>query len=86
MDLSQSVINELAVAWMRLHRTAAQPHLEFMIRKMQHSDCDGAADYRRVLDAVRACQSAMGERDSAVLADSVAGSVAITASHLRGEG
>lgn len=60
MGLTQSVINELAVAWMRLHRTAAQPHLEFMIKKMQQSDCDGAADYRRVLDAVRARQSAKG--------------------------
>lgn len=70
MGLSQSAIDELAVAWMRLHRTAAQPHLEFMIKKMQQSDCDGVADYRRVLDAVRASESAMGERAGAILADS----------------
>ena len=69
MGLSKSTIDELAVAWMRLHRTAAQPHLEFMIKKMQQSDCDGA-DYRRVLDAVRASESAKGERASALLADS----------------
>ena len=55
MDLSQAVIDELARCWIGLHRSAAQPHLELMIKQMQRSgDVHGANDYARVLDAVRA--------------------------------
>lgn len=58
MDLSQAVIDELARCWMRLHRSAAQPHLELMIKQMRRSgDVHGAADYARVLEAVRAKES-----------------------------
>jgi hypothetical protein len=55
VHLSQSVIDELAYSWVRLHRSAARAHLEFMILNMRRSgDADGAINYSRVLDAIRA--------------------------------
>ena len=57
MNLSQSVIDDLAVTWIRLHRSAAAPHLEHMIQQMRRSgDRDGVANYARLLKAVLAIQ------------------------------
>jgi hypothetical protein len=57
MNLSQSVIDDLAVTWIGLHRSAAPPHLEHMIEEMrQTGDVDGVANYARLLKAVLAIQ------------------------------
>lgn len=57
MLLSQPVIDDLAAAWIRLHRVAAPPHLEHMIAQMRRSgDTDGASNYARLLTAVLAIQ------------------------------
>ena len=57
MNLSQSVIDDLAVTWIGLHRSAAPPHQERMIEQMrQTGDVDGVANYARLLTAVLAIQ------------------------------
>lgn len=57
MNLSQPVIDDLAAAWIRLHRSAAPPHLQYVIEQMRRSgDTDGATNYARLLTAVLAIQ------------------------------
>ncbi len=65
MHLSQAAVEELARCWLRLYRSAAEPHLELMISQRRRSgDPDGAADYARILRAVRLGEEA---REAAVL-------------------
>lgn len=55
MHISQSVIQDLACAWIEFHGSAAAPHLELMIIQMRRAgDGDGVTNYARVLKAVRA--------------------------------
>lgn len=57
MHLSETVIDDLARAWVELHRSAAQAQIELLIAQMRRSgDLAGAAETGRVLEAVRAKQ------------------------------
>lgn len=60
MYLSETVVDDLARAWLELHRSAAQAQIELLIAQMHRSgDLAGAAETGRVLDAVRAKQKVL---------------------------
>ena len=58
MYLSEGVIEDLAQAWLELHRSAAQAQIELVIAQLRRSgDVAGAAETGRILEAVRTRQS-----------------------------
>ena len=58
MDLSETVIDDLACAWLELHRSAAGPQIELLITQLRRSgDVAGAAETSRILEAVRSKES-----------------------------
>lgn len=66
MLFSETVVNDLARVWTRLHRTAARGHLESMIQQLQRcGDIDGVANYSRVLAAVIAYRERRAALDEA---------------------
>ena len=53
MRFSDSVIDDLARVWARLHRAAAVSQLQHLIRQMRIAgDLDGVANYGRILKVV----------------------------------
>jgi hypothetical protein len=58
MNLSGSVISELAHAWIRLHGPAAEIHLSHMVETVQRSgDSENVETYQRILDQVGALRT-----------------------------
>jgi hypothetical protein len=58
MYLSESAIDDLAHAWVELHRSAAQAQIELVIAQLRRSgDVAGAAETGRIFEAVRRKQS-----------------------------
>ena len=62
MHLSEAVIDDLARAWVELHRSAAQAQIELLITQLRRSgDAATATETTRILEAVRVKQSDCAE-------------------------
>jgi hypothetical protein len=60
MHLSETMVDDLARAWLELHRSAAPAQIELLITQMRRSgDLAGAAETGRILEVVRAKQKVL---------------------------